>query len=1048
MCSFNVTVIDNEKPVFSRCPNPLIKDTSPGLDYTLVTWADPIASDNSGLDSIDCSPISGSKFVIGDQLVTCTATDAYSNQQECSFTVTVRDNEDPVFSSCPTSFSVDTSPGLDSTLVTWPDPTATDNSGVIPSIDCQPANNGTFLIGDQSVTCTATDGAENQQECGFVVAVIDNENPVFAFCPSSFSRDTSPGLDYSLVMWSDPIASDNSGLDPTIDCQPANGNDFRIGDQRVSCVASDGAGNQQECSFVVTVNDKEKPVFSWCPTSFSRGASPGLDCTLVTWSDPTASDNSGVNPSIDCQPTSGVEFRVGDQLVTCTAADGAGNQQECSFTVTVIALDWCTDTMYEYSGGYLTFQKTKVTENQTSVEECVTNKETGEKTPVASRLCDGSAQISAFWREPVIQDCRVDSDVINEQLDDLAEYPVTEENVDKITKVFLGLTDSPSSLDSDGVQASADILNNIVRVENTSPEITEQVVHAVNNLLHAPEDAFDKTTDSPSNVVRCMERQVSHTLSQGGNFSTVTSSLAVKAFNLPLSTLSGGVSFTTIYNQSANGVLTEDAIVTLTDGGDVQTDDIETKIYLPGALVDLLPSAEGDNDLPLSFVVYQNSNLFRSQSLLEANVKSNQRLVGSRIVTASFDGVKVENLPSNSSIMSTFRIMVSAGSNTDQYTKECVFWDFTLNNGSGDWSKAGCKTVSTDYYGLTLCSCNHLTSFAVLVDVYGQTHTSSTLDIISKIGCGISIVALLITITVYLAIESLRAKTPSRILICLCLSLLCLYLVFLVGIEQTSSHRGCQVVAVLIHYFTLSSLAWMAVEATNLYLYLVKVLNIQRRHFVLKASVIAWGAPLLIVVIILGFDPTQYENTNFCFLKRGNAFYYGQLLVLGLVLAYNTVIFVLVMINLYRPGKLQGSARRRQKLMIRAQNAIAISNLMGLTWIFGILSVFEAATFAFQVLFSVFSSLQGLFIFLLFCLRQEATRAVLGRCLQRRARSVLEISLSTGKKYARHAPSSSDSGFIHLTTRSQTMSTSPEDDIEHPFSVPVTNGEWSLPNGL
>ena len=93
--------------------------------------------------------------------------------------------------------------------------------------------------------------------------------------------------------------------------------------------------------------------------------------------------------------------------------------------------------------------------------------------------------------------------------------------------------------------------------------------------------------------------------------------------------------------------------------------------------------------------------------------------------------------------------------------------------------------------------------------------------------------------------RSLRGKLPGRILICLSLSLLCLYTIFLIGIEQTATRAGCILVAVLIHYFTLASLAWMAVEATNLYMFLVKVMNLGLRHFLVKASLLAWGRLLM-----------------------------------------------------------------------------------------------------------------------------------------------------------------------------------------------------------
>ena len=44
----------------------------------------------------------------------------------------------------------------------------------------------------------------------------------------------------------------------------------------------------------------------------------------------------------------------------------------------------------------------------------------------------------------------------------------------------------------------------------------------------------------------------------------------------------------------------------------------------------------------------------------------------------------------------------------------CVYWDFSLRDGIGDWAEDGCELESADAEGIT-CHCNHLTNFAVLV---------------------------------------------------------------------------------------------------------------------------------------------------------------------------------------------------------------------------------------------------------------------------------------------------------------------------------------------
>ena len=95
---------------------------------------------------------------------------------------------------------------------------------------------------------------------------------------------------------------------------------------------------------------------------------------------------------------------------------------------------------------------------------------------------------------------------------------------------------------------------------------------------------------------------------------------------------------------------------------------------------------------------------------------------------------------------------------------------------------------------------------------------------------------------VLIYIRKLREKLPPKILISLCVSLLALLIVFLVGIEKTSNKVGCQVVAVLLHYFLLTTFFWMGVEAVNIYQMFVKVFRKgSERRFLLRSTLVAWG---------------------------------------------------------------------------------------------------------------------------------------------------------------------------------------------------------------
>jgi hypothetical protein len=58
---------------------------------------------------------------------------------------------------------------------------------------------------------------------------------------------------------------------------------------------------------------------------------------VVTWTDPTATDNVDPSPSVSCSPSSGSTFPAGATVVTCTATDSSGNSASSTFVVSVTA---------------------------------------------------------------------------------------------------------------------------------------------------------------------------------------------------------------------------------------------------------------------------------------------------------------------------------------------------------------------------------------------------------------------------------------------------------------------------------------------------------------------------------------------------------------------------------------------------------------------------------------------------------------------------------------------------------------------------------------
>jgi len=111
-----------------------------------------------------------------------TATDASGNSQQCSFTVTVNDCENPTVQ-CPANVTVCNAPGQCSAVVNFV-ATGTDNCAGL-SVVASPASGSAFPVGTSTVTVTATDASGNTSSCTFTVTVNDCEPPTIV-CPPNF----------------------------------------------------------------------------------------------------------------------------------------------------------------------------------------------------------------------------------------------------------------------------------------------------------------------------------------------------------------------------------------------------------------------------------------------------------------------------------------------------------------------------------------------------------------------------------------------------------------------------------------------------------------------------------------------------------------------------------------------------------------------------------------------------------------------------------------------------------------------------------------------
>src|SRR5205823_12674215 len=86
-------------------------------------------------------------------------------------------------------------------------------------------------------------------------------------------------------------------------------------------------------SFRAIVQDHELPVLN-VPADITSTAPVGSSTAAVSFV-VTATDNSGVTPTVSCDRASGSAFAWGSTTVACLATDAAGNSATRSFHITV-----------------------------------------------------------------------------------------------------------------------------------------------------------------------------------------------------------------------------------------------------------------------------------------------------------------------------------------------------------------------------------------------------------------------------------------------------------------------------------------------------------------------------------------------------------------------------------------------------------------------------------------------------------------------------------------------------------------------------------------
>ncbi|XP_044867340.1 adhesion G-protein coupled receptor G6 isoform X5 [Mauremys mutica] len=571
----------------------------------------------------------------------------------------------------------------------------------------------------------------------------------------------------------------------------------------------------------------------------------------------------------------------------------------------------------------------------------------GSSVQIASRTCFlNPHNYTSYWGQPDLRNCT--------------------ENAADIANQLLNLTGEGQQLTSDKVNDVVQKLKKIVNDEEIDASLGSTVVTIFSNILTSSDSVLAASSSEALKTIDTLALKIQFT---GPSMSISTRNLALGISSINSTSFSGSSFSVGPQNNASDFQLDFDK----TQGNALAS------VVLPSSLLKNLSQDEFEAVSRAQFTFFNKNGLFQDAEM-NANLTS-------FVVACSIGNVTIRDL------QDAVKITIKHTLFQEDLNPTCVFWDMNKNNGNGGWNPTGCIAQAESNENETVCLCNHLTHFGVLMDLQGTAsqidpQNNKVLTFITYIGCGISAIFSAATLLTYIAFEKLRRDYPSKILMNLSTALLFLNLVFLLDgwIASFNIEGLCIAVASLLHFFLLATFTWMGLEAVHMYIALVKVFNTYIRRYILKFCIIGWGLPALVVAIVLastntnasriygkivyGRDAKEQGGDDFCWIKDKVVFYVTCAGYFGIMFLMNIAMFVVVMVQICGRNGKRSNRTLREEVLRNLRSMVSLTFLLGMTWGFAFFA-WGPLHLPFMYLFAIFNSLQGLFIFVFHCAMKE-----------------------------------------------------------------------------
>ncbi|XP_062388684.1 adhesion G protein-coupled receptor E3-like [Sardina pilchardus] len=383
--------------------------------------------------------------------------------------------------------------------------------------------------------------------------------------------------------------------------------------------------------------------------------------------------------------------------------------------------------------------------------------------------------------------------------------------------------------------------------------------------------------------------------------------------------------------------------------------------------IDLLRIAQNNNGAAsVVFMVYKDMQEVLNTSFFNTGHGHSASAIMSNVVSVVLPHIL------NKTLLSPVNLTIHLRRTHPKEKLSCVYWNVSA------WIEDGCH-VSESNSTHTVCSCLHLSTFALIMTVDQTLERHPVVDVLNTILVLIGLVFLALAVMTFaLCRWNPRVSNVARLNLCVCLLLAQpLFLLTQSFLHLIWSHEVlCKLLSGVLHFLFLCCFVWMSIEAVLLFLSVRKLRQVkpnERAGLHWKLSIlIGYGIPLVIVGVSAGVRPDGYGSEE-CWLKTVDGFKWSFLGPVCFILVGNIILFLIIFLTIYSTLK-----EARSEASTVKYNRVLLFKIMmqfiifGCPWTLGLLASHSQVL---EVLFLLLTSQQGTAIFVIHCLLNTEVRS-------------------------------------------------------------------------